>query len=120
MTIASSSTAGTHEGNVSTSLADQPTDGDIGRSVQRMLRGLVTIPPGSVHAAVRDGVVTLTGALAWEHLRTTVHNLIGHLRGVREVVDLISLTERPEAADPADGERREAEPVADPPDSARA
>jgi osmotically-inducible protein OsmY len=88
--------------SVSTPLVDRPTDTDIARSVRRMLRGLVTIPPGAVQATVRDGVVTLSGELAWEYLRTTVHNLVGHLRGVRDVVDLIRLTERPEAEDPAE------------------
>jgi osmotically-inducible protein OsmY len=89
------------EMSVSTPLADRPTDTDIAMSVERMLGGLVTIPRGAVQAEVRDGVVTLTGALAWDFLRATVHNLVGHLRGVRDVIDLVTLTERPDAEDPA-------------------
>jgi osmotically-inducible protein OsmY len=62
-------------------------------SAQRMLNGLVTIPKGAIRARVQDGVVTLTGALAWDFLRATVHNLVAHLRGVVDLVDLTSLTE---------------------------
>ena len=67
------------EVSVPTPLADRPTDTDIAMSVERMLGGLVTIPRGAVQAEVRDGVVTLTGALAWDFLRATVHNQAGDL-----------------------------------------
>ena len=89
------------EVSVSTPLPDSPTDTEVAMSVQRMLGGLVTISKGAVQAEVRDGVVTLTGALAWDFLRATVHNLVAHLRGVRDVVDLVTLTERPDAVDDA-------------------
>ena len=49
------------------------------------------LPPHSLDVGVEDGVVTLTGELGWDYQRREAVRAAGNQRGVREVVDRITL-----------------------------
>jgi uncharacterized protein len=70
-------------------------DGAVASAVDRLLRGLANSPSWDLHAAVHDGVVTLSGTVEWEFERRTVVTLVRSLRGVRGVVNDIVLLDAP-------------------------
>lgn len=53
-----------------------------------------SIPPAHVHVEVEDGVVTLTGELAWNYQRDAARKAVAGLAGVREVIDAMTLEHR--------------------------
>jgi len=65
-------------------------DADIAADVVRTLELCCTIPD-TVQATVRHGHVTLTGKVNWMFEKRQAEKLVRHLRGVREVVNYISI-----------------------------
>jgi len=72
------------------------------KAVSRALRSSGDIPE-SVQAELQDGTVTLTGRVGWDFERRAAERAMQHIRGVRHVVNLLSLA--PHAV-PADTEER--------------
>lgn len=67
------------------------TDTDIAQDVVRALETSSLVPSG-VQAAVHNGSVTLTGTVAWLFQRVTAESIVRHVRGVRDVVNRITVT----------------------------
>jgi osmotically-inducible protein OsmY len=65
------------------------TDGDIATAAANQINTSTTIPSGAVRVTVRDGVVTLDGEVEWWHQKKTAENLVKHLAGIKEVVNMI-------------------------------
>ena len=70
------------------------TDSDIAADVVRALELRSTIPSG-VQAAVHAGHVTLTGKAAWLYQKSDAEKAVRHVRGVRNVIDRITVAPRP-------------------------
>jgi osmotically-inducible protein OsmY len=69
------------------------TDADITADVVRALQLHSTIP-ASVQAAVHYGYVTLTGTVDWMFQKHDAERVARHIRGVRSVLNYISITPR--------------------------
>jgi len=70
------------------------TDSDIAVDVVRALELRSTIPSG-IQAAVHGGQVTLTGKAAWLYQKVDSEKAVRHVRGVRNVINRISVAPRP-------------------------
>ena len=69
------------------------TDPDIAQDAARALELRSTIP-GTVQAVVHAGHVTLTGTVDWLYQKQSAENAVRHIRGVRGVLNHISVTPR--------------------------
>jgi osmotically-inducible protein OsmY len=70
------------------------TDHDIAGFVEHAFKWNVLIPEG-VHATVRDGVVTLDGAVKWHFERNAAERAVQYVSGVSQIKNNISLTPEP-------------------------
>lgn len=66
-------------------------DGEIAEHVAHVLSWNVSLPEESVKAKVRNGFVTLTGEVDWNHQRLHVQEQVQHVRGVRGIANLIAI-----------------------------
>lgn len=69
------------------------TDADIAADAATVLR-LHNEVPESVQVTVRHGHVTLTGTVDWHYQRMQAENSVRHIRGVRHVIDHVSVVPR--------------------------
>lgn len=69
-------------------------DTDIAQAAVRTLEWDTWLPKGAVTVTVRDGWVTLEGALDWQYQRDTARKAVAHLTGVKGVTNLITLKPR--------------------------
>lgn len=76
----------------------QITDIDLAREVDHALHATANVPI-TVKAVIDDGEVTLMGEVEWDHQRRSAKRSVQHLRGVRNVNSLITLSARPSASD---------------------
>jgi osmotically-inducible protein OsmY len=74
-------------------LAVGRTDADIAADAATMLR-LHHEVPDSVQAAVHHGHVTLTGTADWHYQRVQAEKAVRYIRGVRHVIDRITVVPR--------------------------
>jgi osmotically-inducible protein OsmY len=72
------------------------SDGDIAKAVMNALRWDSAVPADAVKATVDDGVVTLTGQVAWQFQRLAAEGALRHLYGVKGVSNAITV--RPHVA----------------------
>lgn len=72
---------------------DQMPDTDLAQAVIRTIDGLTQLPPYAIRVTVRDGHVTLEGAVEWQYQRDIAVSTVQHLRGVRGVLNHIALAE---------------------------
>jgi len=79
--------------------AGRVSDSDIADAVQRGFHDSLEVPQGSVHATVRDGVVTLFGTVRFEYERKAARRIAEHARGARAVDSRVELARRPSAPD---------------------
>jgi osmotically-inducible protein OsmY len=66
------------------------TDADVAQDVAHALQ-LHSAVPDRVQASVRDGHVTLTGKATWLHQKEAAVAAVEHIRGVRSVVNHITI-----------------------------
>jgi len=66
------------------------TDADIAHDATRVLQICSTIPE-TVQAAVHHGHLTLTGKVEWLYQKEMAERAVRHIRGVREVINYISV-----------------------------
>jgi osmotically-inducible protein OsmY len=66
-------------------------DADIAGLAATALDRSVVIPPNSVKASVRERVITLTGAVAWQYQRDAAHDAVASLPGLVGINNLILL-----------------------------
>lgn len=76
----------------------QITDIELAREVDHALHATANVPI-TVKAVIDDGEVTLMGEVEWDHQRRSAKRSVQHLRGVRNVNSLITLSARPSASD---------------------
>lgn len=69
------------------------TDADIAADVARALELRSSVPP-SVQASVKSGHVTLTGSVVWPFQKREAEKAIRYIRGIRHVVNRITLDAR--------------------------
>jgi osmotically-inducible protein OsmY len=77
------------------------TETDVAKNVEHALEAASNVPD-SVHAQVREHVVTLTGEVEWDYQRRAARRAVQFLDGVYTVRDDINLSSRPTAADTQD------------------
>jgi osmotically-inducible protein OsmY len=82
---------------VSTSVWDH-SDEDVAAAVEHALTWSAEVPAG-VHAAVKKGVVILTGEVQWNHERRAAERLAERIEGVNDVDNRIALNRRPSGPD---------------------
>jgi osmotically-inducible protein OsmY len=70
--------------------ADVQDDTKIAEAIERSFRTHVNVP-STVQATVRDGAVTLSGHVDWNHQRSEAERLARNIKGVPDVADLITL-----------------------------
>jgi osmotically-inducible protein OsmY len=75
------------------------TDAQIAAAAATALSLSVSIPKDQVKVVVRDGTLTLDGTLDWEYQRLAATRLVRDLKGVRQVVNLITLRPKTTAKD---------------------
>jgi osmotically-inducible protein OsmY len=76
--------------DIQVKLADERNDSDIAHDCVMALRHRVTVPP-QVKVTVRYGHVTLEGSVEWMYQRNAAEEAIRPLRGVKSVVNQITL-----------------------------
>jgi osmotically-inducible protein OsmY len=69
------------------------TDTDIAKAVANVLEANSSIPRDRIEITVKNGKVTLTGAVDWNFQRTEAANSVRYLAGVREVINLVTITQ---------------------------
>jgi osmotically-inducible protein OsmY len=74
------------------------TDADIAQDIARSLELRSTVPD-NVQAAIHRGHVTLTGQAMWEFQRRDAEKAVRHIRGVRGIVNRITLAPMQAARD---------------------
>lgn len=78
--------------------SERITDTDVAREVDHALRAAADVP-NTVKAVVDDARVTLLGEVDWDHQRRSAKRAVQHLRGVKDVSSLITLSARPSVDD---------------------
>jgi osmotically-inducible protein OsmY len=69
----------------------RPTDADVARSAQNMLRWTSYLPPEAITVQVENGWITLSGQVVWEFQRKAATEAVRHLMGVTGVSDQIAI-----------------------------
>jgi len=72
---------------------DVVPDADLAQAAVQAVERLTQVPGDSVRITVRDGHVILDGKLDWHYQRQAVENSVRHLRGVRGVLNHITISE---------------------------
>ena len=68
-------------------------DTDIAKSAASVIEAYSAIPRDTVDITVKNGKITLTGAVDWDYQRTAAAHSVRHLAGVRDVINLITLNQ---------------------------
>lgn len=70
---------------------DEVPDADLAQAAVRAIEQLTQVPRDSVRITVRDGHVILDGKLDWHYQRQAIENTVRHLRGVRGVLNHLTI-----------------------------
>jgi osmotically-inducible protein OsmY len=73
-----------------------PPDEQLAQSIERQVLAIPKFSSTSPHAAVKEGIVTLTGKLKNASWRLELRSLCGAIEGVVDVVDLLETPETPD------------------------
>ena len=73
------------------------SDQEIAKAAADALKWNVLIP-SAIKASVHDGIITLKGEVEWAFQKETSQEAVRHLRGVKGVVNMISLQTKPVAS----------------------
>jgi osmotically-inducible protein OsmY len=82
---------------------DQRPDPDIARDAIASLKAQLPISHEKIKVVVKDGWLTLEGAVEWQYQKTTAENAVRKVKGVKGVTNVISV--RPKV-EPTDIQRR--------------
>ena len=70
----------------------QPTDTDVARDVLNALERNINVPHDRIKVKVEDGGwVTLEGSVLWQFERQAAENAVHHVKGARELTNLITV-----------------------------
>ena len=75
------------------------TDEGLAERIANVLRWNVSIPGNEIKAAVKDGVVSLTGQVEWQYQRSNILRNIEHVGGVVNVLDHMTVKPAASATD---------------------
>jgi osmotically-inducible protein OsmY len=78
---------------------DQRPDPDIARDAVASLKAQLPISHDRIKLIVKDGWLTLEGAVEWQYQKTTAENAVRHVRGVKGVTNVISVKPKVEPTD---------------------
>lgn len=70
---------------------DQRPDPDIARDAVAALKAELPISHDRIKVIVKDGWVTLEGAVEWQYQKTTAENAVRKVKGVKGVTDVITV-----------------------------
>lgn len=66
-------------------------DTDIATDAANALEARISVPSGRVEVSVQNGKVTLRGEVDWAYQRMAAEDAVAHLRGVRDVINMITV-----------------------------
>jgi len=69
-------------------------DSDIAERIAHVLEWNIAIPNSDIKASVRNGFVTLTGKVDWQHQRQDVEKQVAHVGSVKGVINRLTLKSR--------------------------
>lgn len=78
---------------------DQRPDPDIARDAIASLKAQLPISHDKIKIVVKDGWLTLEGAVEWQYQKTTAENAVRKVKGVKGVTNVISVKPRVEPTD---------------------
>src|SRR3982074_2660680 len=78
---------------------DQRPDPDIARDAVVALKSELPISHDRIKIIVKDGWITLEGAVEWQYQKTTAETAVRRVKGVKGVTNVISVKPKVEAAD---------------------
>ena len=67
------------------------TDGDIAAAAATQINWSTTIPEGTAKVTVREGWITLEGAVEWQYQKNAAENVVQYMAGVKGVDNLITI-----------------------------
>lgn len=70
------------------------SDEDIAHRIAKMFEWNAAIPADDIKAEVRNGIVTLSGAVDWHYLSNNVRRQVEDIRGVKHVINDITVRKR--------------------------
>jgi len=70
---------------------DQRPDPDIGRDAVAALKAQLPLSHDRIKAVVKDGWITLEGAVEWQYQKSTAENAVRKLKGVKGVTNVITV-----------------------------
>lgn len=71
------------------------SDDDLAERIAHVLRWNVSIPSKNIHAEIKNGIVTLSGTVEYFYQKSNILKNIEHVRGVKNVIDLITIQSGP-------------------------
>jgi osmotically-inducible protein OsmY len=78
---------------------DQRPDPDIARDAVAALKTELPISYDRIKVIVRDGWVTLEGAVEWQYQKTTAENVVRRVKGVKGVTNVIAVKPKVEPSE---------------------
>jgi osmotically-inducible protein OsmY len=78
---------------------DQRPDPDIARDAVAALKTELPISYDRIKAVVRDGWVTLEGAVEWQYQKTTAENAVRKVKGVKGVTNVVTVKPKVEPSE---------------------
>jgi osmotically-inducible protein OsmY len=78
---------------------DQRPDPDIARDAVEALKSELPISHNRIKLTVKDGWITLEGAVEWQYQKTSAENAVRKVKGVKGVTNLITVAPKVEPAD---------------------
>jgi osmotically-inducible protein OsmY len=78
---------------------DQRPDPDIARDAIANLKAQLPLSHDGIKVIVKDGWLTLEGAVEWQYQKTTAENAVRHVKGVKGVTNVISVKPKVEPTD---------------------
>lgn len=78
---------------------DQRPDPEIARDALANLKAQLPASYDRIKLIVKDGWLTLEGAVEWQYQKTTAENAVRHVRGVKGVTNVISVKPKVEPTD---------------------
>jgi osmotically-inducible protein OsmY len=78
---------------------DQRPDPDIARDAVAALKAELPISYDKIKLTIKDGWVTLEGAVEWQYQKTTADNAVRKVKGVRGVTDVITVKPKVEPSE---------------------
>jgi osmotically-inducible protein OsmY len=78
---------------------DQRPDPDIARDAVAALKQELPISHEKIKAVVKDGWITLEGAVEWQYQKTAAENAVRKIRGIKGVTNVITVKPKVEPSD---------------------